>query len=167
MLKTKLGFLAVGIGLILASCATLEKDQCAVANWQELGFADGQQGRPAERVASYREDCAKFGIPIDGQSYRVGWEAGIRQYCTPENGFERGINGRFARNSCPASISAQFQQPYNLGREIYELDRNIEAIQLKIDKLNADLDLEGLPRKTRRLLRKEPIIDRRVVMSGE
>ena len=151
----KLGSAGVVISLLLASCATLEKDECAVANWYELGRADGEKGRNVTRASSYREDCAKFGIPIDDNNYRAGWDLGIRQYCTPENGFDRGINGRFANNSCPAELAAQFEQPYALGREIYDLDKNVEVAQLKIDDLNDALDADKIPRDVRRQLRRE------------
>lgn len=153
------GLMMVGIGLSQISCATLEKDECAVANWFELGRADGERGRSVKRTARYREDCAKFGIPIDGESYRSGWGLGIRRFCTPENGFERGIKGRFYSNSCPAEIEAQFEQPYELGRLINELDKDLEKTQIKIDEINDQLDLDGLPRELRRSLRK----DRRVL----
>jgi len=143
------------IALTQVTCATIEKDECAVANWYELGRADGERGRKATREASYRGDCAKFGIPIDGNSYRNGWESGIRRYCTPENGFDRGVNGRFYNRSCPANLAEQFEQPYELGREIYELDRSVQAVQLKIDELNDTLDTEDLPKELRRDLRRE------------
>jgi len=157
MITKVVGFGSVGviISMALASCATLEKDECAVANWYELGRADGERGRNISRASSYRADCAKFGIPIDDQSYRAGWDLGIRQYCTPENGFDRGINGRFSSNSCPAELEPQFEQPYALGREIYDLDRSVEAVQLKIDELNETLDADDLPRDVRRELRRE------------
>jgi hypothetical protein len=143
------------IALTQISCATLEKDECAVANWYELGRADGERGRKVTRATSYREDCAKFGIPIDGNGYRAGWDLGIRQYCTPKNGFDRGINGRFYNRSCPANLAGQFEQPFNLGREIHDLDRSVQATQLKIDQLNVELDADGVPREIRKELRRE------------
>ena len=152
--NTKFGA-SIIIVVTLASCATLDKDECAVANWYELGRADGESGRNISRVSSYREDCAKFGIPIDDNSYRAGWDFGIRQYCTPENGFDRGIKGRFASKSCPVQLAAQFEQPYALGREIYELDQSVEAVQLKIDELNETLDADDLPKELRRDLRRD------------
>ena len=149
------GLMMAGIGLSQISCATLEKDECAVANWFELGRADGERGRGVKREARYREDCAKFGLPIDGDSYRSGWTLGIRRFCTPENGFELGLKGRFYSDSCPANLEAQFEGPYDLGRSINNLDEKLETTQIKIDEINLQLDAEGLPRELRRSLRLE------------
>ena len=147
---TTSALMMAGIGLSQISCATLEKDECAVANWQELGRADGERGRRIERTARYREDCAKFGIPIDGESYRAGWALGIRRYCTPENGFELGLKGRFYSNSCPASLEAQFEEPYELGRSINDFDKKFETTQIKIDEINSKLEADGVPKELRK-----------------
>lgn len=149
------GLLGGGILAAVAACATLEKDECAVVNWYDLGVKDGQDGQRVTRADTYRNDCAKFGIPIDAQSFRAGWDVGIRQYCTPDVGFDQGIRGQRYRRSCPAGLAGAFEPPYELGRLIHDLNESNKDLAARIEVLSDDLAVEDLPPETRKLLRRE------------
>ncbi|MEM1364702.1 MAG: DUF2799 domain-containing protein, partial [Pseudomonadota bacterium] len=79
---------------ILAACQTISEEECAVANWSDLGQRDGQAGYPASRIERHAKACAKAGIAVDSQAYLASHSVGIRSYCTPSNGLSVGRSGR-------------------------------------------------------------------------
>jgi hypothetical protein len=134
---------AVVGALALASCATLNEEQCQVVDWQQLGVSDGASGFPATRVAQHQEACAKFGIPVNATAWQSGWEQGIRSYCVPANGLSVGRQGRPNRNACPADLAAPFNEAYRIGRDVYDARSDRDSVQGEIDMLIADLAAAG------------------------
>lgn len=54
-----------------------------MTNWYQVGSADGAAGAPQRNMDTAVEDCAKYNIPINTQSYFEGYRAGMKQYCSP------------------------------------------------------------------------------------
>ena len=49
--------------LVLASCQSMSKEECAVADWSVIGEQDGAAGyNPQDRFARHVKACAKAGI---------------------------------------------------------------------------------------------------------
>lgn len=117
----------------LTSCATLDKEECASVDWQQLGRSDGAAGYGAGRVDSHRSACAEHKLPVDGQQWMSGWQEGIRLYCTPQNGLTQGIEGRSYSYSCPPELKAGFEGAYFVAKRVYD------ARQAR-DRLGGDLD---------------------------
>ena len=42
--------------LLAPGCATLDKDECLVADWRLIGFQDGAAGKSATAMDDYRKD---------------------------------------------------------------------------------------------------------------
>ena len=59
---------------LLQGCATLDKDECMLADWRLIGYQDGVAGKSATVVGKYREDCAKHAVVPDLDAYRAGRE---------------------------------------------------------------------------------------------
>ena len=41
---------------LLQGCATLDKDECMLADWRLIGYEDGVAGKSAAAVGEYRKD---------------------------------------------------------------------------------------------------------------
>lgn len=112
-----LGLLVISLGLV--GCASISKDSCIAGNWYEIGLRDGANGFSAERRFEHEKACDKHGVPVQVQvdEYLKGREAGVRLYCTPENGYQLGLQIDYYRDVCPADMKSSFQRAYQLGRQ--------------------------------------------------
>ena len=105
--------------VLLQGCATLNKDECMLADWRLIGYQDGVAGKSAAVVGEYREDCAKHAVVPDLDAYRAGREEGLQQYCKVDNGYRLGNTGRGFAAVCPAALAADFRDAYDTGRKLY------------------------------------------------
>ena len=128
----RLAAVAVAFGAF-SSCATLTKDECSSVNWVELGRSDGAAGQSRSHIERHRSACAEHKLPVDEQQWSVGWERGIRLYCTPENGLAQGREGRSYANSCPPELKADFEAAYYVAKNVYDarLSRDRLAVELE------------------------------------
>ncbi len=117
----KLHFTAamLAVLILLQGCATLDRDECKLADWRLIGYQDGVAGKSAARVGEYREDCAKHAVVPDLDAYRAGREEGLQHYCTASNGYRLGNAGRGFAAVCPTALEADFREAYNAGRKLY------------------------------------------------
>ena len=106
--------------ILLGSCATgMSRDECALADWQTIGYEDGLRGFPAEHIGAHRVACAKPG-DAEPPAYSAGRERGLREYCQPKNGFRAGLNGTGYANVCSGSTETAFVNAYQWGRQIHD-----------------------------------------------
>jgi hypothetical protein len=104
---------------LLQGCATLDRDECRLADWRLIGYQDGVAGKSAARVGEYREDCAKHAVVPDLDAYRAGRQEGLQQYCKASNGYLLGKAGRGFSAVCPPALEGDFRDGYSAGRELY------------------------------------------------
>ena len=112
--------------VLVSGCATLNKSECREADWQTIGLEDGAKGHPLTYISNHRKACAEHGVKPDLDQYRVGHQAGLNRFCTPDNGFKQGRAGRGYNNVCPAESEGQFLAGYDTGRELHELKSEID-----------------------------------------
>jgi hypothetical protein len=131
--------------LFLSSCAHMNESQCQLADWHTIGFEDGAMGATASRVGRHREVCARHGIVPDLNAYRDGREAGLREFCRPQNGFRQGESGASYQGVCPLDLEPPFLVAYEAGRELYqvasavrETEQLLRRRQQELDALKAD-----------------------------
>ena len=105
--------------ILLQGCATLDRDECKLADWRLIGYQDGVAGKSAARVGEYREDCAKHAVVPDLDAYRAGREEGLQQYCNASNGYRLGNAGHGFAAVCPTALEGDFREAYNAGRKLY------------------------------------------------
>ncbi|MEM7059023.1 MAG: DUF2799 domain-containing protein [Pseudomonadota bacterium] len=105
----------------LGACASLNSEQrlaeCQATNWQNFGVNDGRLGVPATDRSEIFADCAELGHQVDIAAYQAGRTEGLQLYCTVENGYQVGYEGRRYDNVCPPSSEVDFLQGFNRGRE--------------------------------------------------
>ena len=125
--------------LLLAGCASLDKDECRTADWRAIGLEDGAQGRTLERLGDHRKACAKHGVTPDTDRYIAGRTEGLATYCTPDNGYRVGRSGEAYRGVCPELSIPAFVAAYNRGRELYTLHARLASVEREIASLKASL----------------------------
>jgi Protein of unknown function (DUF2799) len=130
--------------LVLAGCASLDKDECRSADWYAIGLEDGARGRPVERLGDHRRACAQHGVAPQPERYLAGRNEGLKTFCTYERGFSHGRQGQAYAGGCPAQLAAGFQAGYQTGRELHELERRHAEVGKEIARSKARIQ-EGLP----------------------
>jgi predicted nucleic acid-binding Zn-ribbon protein len=92
----------------------------------------------------------------------------VREFCTPQRGYQRGSQGVHYLGVCPPDLEPAFLEAYQLGQTVYRLEKEIkdskrslkslydevDSIEQTIVDLKHELVHEGHnPRKRRQLLR--------------
>jgi len=148
-------FLSLGTILFLAGCATMDQGQCLAADWYDVGAKDGQNGRPQTGVSDYASDCAEYGVTVDVQSYRDGWDIGIESYCTASNGYRVGTNGMHYANSCPPNLKDKFYVAYLLGDAVATARSTVNRLGAEVEKLGDKASRNGLTDEERNRIRRD------------
>ena len=123
------------LSLISVSCTTLrtEKPTCLERDWYELGRRDGSQGQNDSKLNAYKNECSKAFSTQAETLYINGRNAGLVEFCRPENGFDLGRMGIVYEHVCPAIMESEFMTAYNKGQktrleetEQKDFDRQVE-----------------------------------------
>lgn len=126
----------------LASCETMSEEDCARADWYRIGETDGLAGAAVDGFTERADRCLRYGLPADSDAYFEGRERGLRSYCTPASGYERGRAGEVYRGVCPAPLEAAFLEEYGIGRRLFDLSKAhqgaIETYERRVDTLETD-----------------------------
>ena len=126
--------------VICQSCASMSQEECLNANWTVVGEIDGQQRRGLDVLDDYRRDCAEYGVVPDVRAYIAGRESGLMLYCTRDNGYREGREGARVETDCPSGLAADFQQGFQLGRDVYNSLSNLRLSADSIRAQRAELD---------------------------
>lgn len=135
--------LALGASLLSACAVKPDRVTCEQRDWYELGRRDGSQGLTADRLTQYQKDCQQ-GFPAAWESmYNNGRNAGLVEFCAPENAFELGRMGIAYMYVCPSTMESLFVSGYRRGQQARqieiqnkELDARIDSLLQKIDRAN-------------------------------
>jgi hypothetical protein len=134
----------------LAACATppMEPSQCAVADWRALGYQDGAAGAAPEKFASREADCARAGYAANFALYSEGRAAGLRDFCSPENGFRQGLDGSSDRSQiCPSDLMFAFRLAHEDGARINRAKSSLSSAESTLSSKRSERD--RLERKIR------------------
>ena len=130
--------LALLLCLGLAGCATVTREECLAGDWTAIGTRDGAEGREASAIfARHQSACARVDVTPDRAAWQTGYDAGLRQFCTPLGGLRAGEAGRPDRGLCPASAQRGFQTGYALGFSAHRQRARISDVEQEISTLRA------------------------------
>lgn len=147
--------LALLAAFTLSGCATLDETECRSVDWVKLGARDGTAGFPESRVEEHRKACAEYGLAPDDSAWLQGYEAGLFDYCTADNGYRIGRRGGGYGRVCPLESEADFLAAYDLGYETYQVEAEFAELNGRIDALERRLIDKQLDDATRREIRRQ------------
>jgi hypothetical protein len=139
--------------LIQSGCATLNRDECAHADWYRIGREDGAHGHTSDRIEDHRKACGEFGITPNSAAYRRGRDDGLNHYCTSSNGYEQGKSGATYRYVCPREREAEFMHGFRAGTQVHELNQKIQQVDSKIKAKEKELEKDKLSEEQRKNIR--------------
>ncbi len=140
--------------LMTAGCASMSEEECRNADWYQQGMREALDGQTRDRLQEDREACAKVGVVPDIARYMAGYDKGIRQFCTPQNGARWGQAGRYYQGTCPADMDAEFRDRYQAGKAVYDADNKLKNLRNQQDDKQRKLE-QSKDDKTRKQLRDE------------
>lgn len=115
MKKLKTSVLLALAAVSLSACMPIiSKQGCMTTNWYQRGVNDGSRGASAN-IAPFAEQCAKYHININTNTYYQGWRRSIRSFCTYNKGLSYGRNGRGIPSGCAGSAGQRFYQGWQEG----------------------------------------------------
>lgn len=120
------GILLAGL---VAGCATgLSEEKCTQGNWESIGFSDGRDGEPLNKLADRTEQCERFDIAVEDTRYRAGWEQGNALFCTPEGALSVALNGRGDVRVCEAPSDLTLRA-WRVGRDFHRAENALEQAE--------------------------------------
>ena len=123
---------ATAAAILVQGCASMSGQECMVADWQAVGYEDGVRGFTGDRIGNHRKACAKHGVAPDLAAYRAGREAGLREFCEPENGYNLGVRGGTYTGVCPADLDVDFFAAYTDGKRLHDLRSSVSQVENQI-----------------------------------
>lgn len=148
-------WLLLAVVLAMTGCATLSEGQCVSGDWYEIGHRDGLRGQERSRLFNHSEACAQYGTQPDVRAYDAGRRAGLTRYCTPQQGFTEGREGRSYRGVCSLPAERDFLAAFEDGRNIHLAEERVERIERDLRRTEKQLDDEKLTTKERKRLHDE------------
>lgn len=137
---TMRGWAVLGLIAALGGCASMNKEECLYADWQQIGYEEGLKGNDQHRFSTFRQDCAEHGVAPDLAAFQSGHAAGAAQFCTPSNGYQQGRRGYQYQGICPLDQEDEFLDNYHVGRQIYLAESEVKSTQSKINYNERSID---------------------------
>ncbi len=142
--------------IFLISCQTMDitevSYQCDEMDWFEIGRADAAQGQKNDYYQSKSEQCSDFKTAHRAQ-YLNGWNTGLDSFCTSQQGFVFGRQGRGYNEICPSNSESLFLNGYDKGLQVFNYEKNNKKITNEIQETSKLVD-EVPPRSQPELLKK-------------
>jgi uncharacterized small protein (DUF1192 family) len=126
--------------LLLGGCSSMSQNECATADWRTVGYEDGVNGYPGDRIAQHRKDCAKYGVTTNLDLYQQGRQQGLLEFCQPANGYRVGVQGRNYYGVCPAALEPKFMAAFDSGHQLYVLQSRVSNADAQIQYKRSELD---------------------------
>ena len=137
----------------LGGCASLSKNECLAANWEDIGVRDGANGAGEEQLIRHSTACAKVGVTPDREAWLRGRERGLERFCVPQRAYQRGESGYdFDVGICRVFDVDRLAQAYERGRDVHRLAGVIDSIDGEIAEVRALLERTDLENKERERL---------------
>jgi hypothetical protein len=137
----------------LGGCASLSKNECLAANWEDIGVRDGANGRPEEYLIQHSTACAKVNVVPDRGAWLHGRERGLERFCVPHRAYQIGEHGgHFDSGICRNFDQERLQVAWKKGRDVHRLGSELAAIDTEMRQISATLERKDLENKERERL---------------
>ena len=114
--------------------------QCSVADWRQIGFQDGSNGRPPEVFVDRQQACVIAGYGADQNAYMAGRREGLWNWCRPDRAFQLGLAGNGYGGQCPPELDGAFRDAHADGSRAYQALSALRSAESAISSARSDLD---------------------------
>ncbi|MDZ7749678.1 MAG: DUF2799 domain-containing protein [Halofilum sp. (in: g-proteobacteria)] len=127
---------AAALAALLGGCATLDREEVRARRVARPRLPRRPAGLRLRARRRHQDACSEFGIRVDREAYRAGYEEGLSAYCSRTDPYRLGLDGGPYRDVC----SAAFGREYRVGKRIHDYRERIERLEDEIRSLRADMD---------------------------
>ena len=125
--------------LSLLGCqSSPKKTVCESTDWYELGRRNGTSGLNSQ-MDNERRRCVGHFDTTNEAIYVNGYNNGLAEYCSIDNGYSLGKAGATANKVCPRPTDEPFLAGYARGKKVRELERMNETLDRKISSVSQKL----------------------------
>jgi hypothetical protein len=125
----------------LSACQSTEDENfqaenfCTDSNWTEVGRNVAMSGKSVRTFLTFQKRCENL-LPTAKSAYLDGFTAGIKEFCTYDNGFKAGDTGAENVQTCPLELRADYEKGFangykNLKENKDEIRRLAELEELR------------------------------------
>ncbi|MEO0912048.1 MAG: DUF2799 domain-containing protein, partial [Pseudomonadota bacterium] len=131
-------------------------DQCRVANWREVGFKDGREGREPSFLRQHRKACANVGIAPVRSEWEIGRQEGLPLYCLPSKAYRIGRSGRKISPVCTDEQLREMRPAFRHGRAYWRIEDELDDLEREADLIHRQIASLGPDdKRLRRRLRSD------------
>ena len=124
---------------LVQGCSSMNQSECVHADWQLIGQADASKGVHSSVLDEYRHDCAEYAVVPVRKAYHLGYQQGLKQFCTRSSGFFQGKKGHKYQGICPAALEEKFLQGYNPGYELFMISDVMTTLRVTLSDAERDI----------------------------
>ena len=134
------------VTILITACTSTPavETPCQEGDWYEIGRRDGANGRPLSLEHKYPGFCDNSNVEKNRALYENGRNAGLIEYCKPENAFEMGRSGLPYYGVCPKPVEDKFLSNYHNGKKYRGLQKDNAQINEQMDSIFNQLKLPNL-----------------------
>jgi hypothetical protein len=121
----------------LMGCETMSAEECATADWEALGLNDAAQNG-SSRYEARATSCGEHGALADAGAYQRGFDAGMYQFCRPENGFALARRGGTFSGACPYELQEEFGYAYTDGQRVRDAEQALAQVENELSSLRSE-----------------------------
>ena len=137
----------------LSGCASLSKNECLSADWEDIGIRDGANGQPEEYLIQHAKACSKVDVVPDRGAWQHGRERGLERFCVPQRAYNAGEWGSgFDVGQCVNYDQERLTDAWRKGHEVNRLSNALGSIDNEISSIHEELKKEDIERKERERL---------------
>lgn len=128
----------VCISTLTACQSSPRRAACESTDWYELGRRAGTTGQESKLEHERKRCDGSFDITSEAV-YTNGYNNGLSEYCTADNGYSLGKAGSAANKVCPRPIDEAFLSAYAAGKKVRELEIVNETLDRRISSVSEKL----------------------------
>jgi len=128
---------------VLAGCSAIRPEHCPYADWNATGELHASKGYQS-RLPSLFDTCLGVGVLPDADAYVAGYQRGLREFCTIENGWVWGQTRTSNPSTCPPALASGFDRSFSTSARLSALAVEESNLRARRDELE-DLLLSGAP----------------------
>lgn len=140
---------------------------CRGRDWFEVGRQDSAIGLTEENFFAQSKTCTKLDKGNIFAKYKLGYDAGLAEYCTAESGFALGRSGQDYAKVCPESLAPEFLRGFHRGLQVYFLDNSNQKLSDQLNTIRqqitsstiSDVEKRSLKNRTATLLNQKAKIE--------
>ncbi|MDX8354769.1 DUF2799 domain-containing protein [Cognatiyoonia sp. IB215182] len=140
---------------LLSACAELTDFHCGNINWYDFGYNAGLEGKSSLVITREAALCDGSATLPRADRALEGYNAGLRNYCTPRNAFSVGQRGEELSPACPSAELSLMRQPHLIGLRDHRLLQQIKDLEQDRDALETQRDSTEIDEDTRRQIRRD------------